>query len=104
MRTGFALYDVANYEEALFVFERMQWEAKEQKEQSLEAIALIWQGHMLDLLGRRDEAIRRYGQAAEMNLTDTQMHDQYGLRYEISPYAKERMAEPFQRIDNRTTD
>lgn len=104
MRTGFALYDVENYEEALFVFERMQWEAKEQKEQSYEAIALIWQGHMLDLLGRRDEAISRYSQAAAMNITDTQMHGQYGLKYEISPYAKERMAEPFQRIDNSTTD
>jgi hypothetical protein len=59
---------------------------------------------MLDLLGRREEAVSRYGQAAEMNLEDTWMHGQYGLKYEISPYAKERMAEPFLRIDNSTTD
>ncbi len=104
LRTGFALYDVKNYEEALFVFERMQWEAKEQEEKPYEAIALIWQGHMLDLLGRRDEAVSRYGQAAEMNLDDAWMHGQYEMKYEISPYAKERMTHPFQHIDNRTTD
>ncbi len=104
LRTGFALYDVENYVEALFVFERMQWEAGEKKEKRYEAVALIWQGHMLDLLGRRDEAVNRYGQAAGMNLSDTQMHGQYGLKYEISPYAKERMTEPFRRIDNSSTD
>jgi len=104
MRTGFALYDVENYEEALFVFERMQWVAVEKKEKTYEAVALIWQGHMLDLLGKRDEAFSRYGQAAEMNLEDTWMHGQYGLKYSLSPYAKERMNEPFQRINNSTTD
>jgi proline iminopeptidase len=104
LRTGFALYDEKNYEEALFVFERMQSVAAKQKEQTYEAVALIWQGHMLDLLGKRNEAVSRYGQAAEMNLDDTWMHGQYGLKYALSPYAKERMNEPFQRIDNRTTD
>ncbi|MGB3861058.1 MAG: alpha/beta hydrolase, partial [Candidatus Aminicenantaceae bacterium] len=104
LRTGFALYDMENYEEALFVFERMQWVAVEKKEKTYETVALIWQGHMLDLLRRRDEAVSRYGQAAEMNLEDTWMHGQYELRYSLSPYAKERMKEPFQRIDNRTTD
>jgi proline iminopeptidase len=104
LRIGFALYDVENYEEALFVFERMQWVASEEKEQTYEAVALIWQGHMLDLLGRRDEAVSRYGQAAEMNLEDTWMHGQYDMKYSLSPYARERMKEPFQRIDNRTTD
>jgi proline iminopeptidase len=104
LRTGFAQYDVENYEEALCVFERMQWVAVEKKEKTYEAVALIWQGHMLDLLGRRDEAVSRYGQASEMNLDDSWMHGQYGLEYSLSPYAKERMNEPFQRIDNRTTD
>lgn len=104
LRIGFALYDVENYEEALFVFERMQWVAVEKKEKTYEAVALIWQGHMLDLLGRRDEAVSRYGQAGEMNLDDTWMHGQYDMKYSLSPYARERMKEPFQRIDNRTTD
>lgn len=104
MRTGFALYDVENYEEALFVFERMQKAADDQEEQTLEAVALIWQGHMLDLLGKREEAVKRYSQAADMNLDDTWMHGQYDLKYSLSPYARERMGKPFERIANRDSD
>jgi len=104
MRMGFALYDVANYEEALFVFERMQKAADEQEEQALGAVALIWQGHVLDLLGRREEAVKRYSEAADMNLDDTWMHGQYDLRYSLSPYARERMGKPFERIANRDPD
>jgi proline iminopeptidase len=104
MRTGFALYDVENYEEALFVFEWMQKAADDQEEQTLGAVALIWQGHMLDLMGRRDEAVMRYSQAADMNLDDTWMHGQYDLKYSLSPYAQERMEKPFERIANRDPD
>ena len=104
MRTGFALYDGENYEEALVVFERMAEAAAEQEEMTYEALALIWQGHMLDLLDRREEALQRYSQAADMNLEDTWMHGQYGLKYSLSPYARERMKEPFKRIDNGDPD
>ena len=104
MRTGFALYDVENYTEALFVFERMRSAAVAKEQKPHEAIALIWQGHMLDLLGKRKEAMERYRQAADMNLEDTWMHGQYELRYSLSPYARERMKEPFKRIDNRDPD
>ncbi len=104
MRTGFALYDVENYAEALFVFESMQKAAEEQEEPTLKAVALIWQGHMLDLLGRREEAVKRYSQAADMNLDDTWMHGQYDLKYSLSPYARERMGKPFERIANRDPD
>jgi proline iminopeptidase len=104
MRTGFALYDVENYEEALFVFKRMETAADEQEEQNFVAVALIWQGHMLDLLGRREEAVKQYSLAAEMNIEDTWMHGQYDLKYSLSPYARERTGKPFERIDNRDPD
>ena len=104
MRVGFALYDVESYEEALFVFQRMQKAADELEEPTLKAEALIWQGHMLDLLGRREEAVERYSQAAGMNLDDTWMHGQYDLKYSLSPYARERMEKPFERIANRDPD
>jgi hypothetical protein len=39
-----------------------------------------------------------------MNLEDTWMHGQYDMRYSLSPYARERMQEPFKRIDNRNPD
>jgi len=104
LRTGFAHYDMEDYEEAFHVFERMQQKAEEQERDAYKALALIWQGHMLDLLGKREEAIRRYQQAAEMDLEDTHMHSQYGLKYSLSPYARKRMKAPFERVENRATD
>ena len=104
LRTGFALYDVEDYGEALSVFESMQSFALENNDEPYQAMALIWQGHVLDLSGRREEAIHRYSQAAEMHLDNSWMHGQYDLKYELSPYAQERMNDPFQRIDNRAAD
>lgn len=99
LRIGFALYDLKQYSEALYVFEQMaKVFGSNLKHQ---ALALIWQGHILDLSGKREEAIARYKKVADMNLNDQWQHSQYGLRYKLSPYAKERMASPFQRIENR---
>lgn len=104
MRIGFALYDVEQYDEALYVFGRMQQAAIEEKHAAHRAFALIWQGHMCDLMGKRQEAIRHYRLAAEMNIDDTWMHSQYGLKYTLSPYAKERIQNPFRRIENGAHD
>ncbi len=98
LRTGFALYDVERYADALGVFER--GEAKFGDRPQAKAVALIWQGHVLDLMGRRPEALERYRKAAEMGLSDTQMHSQYGLKYSLSPYARERLETPFKRLEN----
>jgi hypothetical protein len=37
-----------------------------------------------------------------MNVTGTFQHDQFGLRSAPSPYAAERLKEPFRRIENRS--
>ena len=55
---------------------------------------------MLDLLGRRLQAMEHYQQAADMNLKDSWTHSQYGLQYELSAYARERMERPFIRVEN----
>jgi proline iminopeptidase len=102
MRVGFALYDVERYAEALGVFERI--EAKFAEDPKMKAFGLIWQGHMLDLLGKRAEAVVRYRRAAGMNVTDSWMHGQYGMRYELSPYAGERLKTPFKRVENTSID
>lgn len=104
LRVGFAFYDVENYTEALFVFERMQSAAAGKEQKPHEAMALIWQGQMLDLLGKREDALKRYSLAADMNLDDTWMHAQYKMNYSLSPYAKKRMKEPFERIENSSLD
>jgi len=102
LRTGFALYDVERYADALTVFER--FETKFGGNPQMKAMGLIWQGHMLDLMGKRPEALACYRTAAEMNLSDTWSHGQYGLNYELSPYAKERLKTPFKRIENGILD
>lgn len=102
LRTGFALYDVERYAEALAVFERLETKFGDRPE--TKAMGLIWQGHMLDLMGKRAEALGRYQKAAEMNLADTWSHGQYGLSYELSPYARERLKTPFKRLENGMLD
>ena len=102
LRAGFALYDVERYADALTVFERL--EAKFGGNPQMKALGLIWQGHMLDLMGKRPEAGLRYRKAAEMNLSDTWMHSQYGLKYELGPYARERLKTPFKRLENNSLD
>ena len=99
LKLGFALYDAKRYEEALAVFRAMGDAAG--KNAFLSAVALVWQGHMLDLLGRRGEAVAVYEKAAGLGVNGSISHDQFGLRYAPSPYAAKRMAEPFTRVENR---
>ncbi|MFB0552299.1 MAG: hypothetical protein ACETWQ_03195 [Phycisphaerae bacterium] len=103
-RTGLALYDLKRYDDALTVFENMGEKAGESRVR--QAIALIWQGHMLDLLGRRDEAISTYQKVVEMDTKQELYvrHDQFGLAYHPSPYASERMSTPFNRVENLRDD
>ena len=104
LQVGFALYDVGNYREALIVFERMRDFARKRPNRGDETMALIWQGQMLDLIGKRGEAVECYKRAADMNITGSYQHDQFGLKYSLSPYAAERIKEPFHRIENRQKD
>lgn len=102
LKTGFALYDMGNYEAALEVFRKMEERARDNKLYS--GIALVWQGHMLDLTGRREQAIPVYQKVVDMNLNDTVRHDQFGLAYAPTPYAAERIQTPFVRVENNDAD
>lgn len=104
LRTAFALYDVEKYEEALYLFEKMEAYLKGKNRLDSEAMALVWQGHMLDLLGKREEAIARYKKAAQMNITQQWQHSQYKLVYKVSAYAEERTKTPFIRVENTDFD
>lgn len=101
LRLGFALYDVEMYEESQAVFKTFWSWAETNGEPAFSAIACIWAGHVLDLLDRRDQAIEWYQKAAEKDLDDTWSHGQYGMRYSLSPWARERIKTPFVRIENR---
>jgi tetratricopeptide (TPR) repeat protein len=97
-KIGFALYDAKRYDEALAAFEKMQETAN--ADPHTQTTAIIWQGHMLDLLGRRSEAVTKYQTIADARLKSGTAHAQYGLSYTFSSYAKERMSVPFAHIEN----
>jgi proline iminopeptidase len=100
LRLGCALYDAQRYEEALQAFVRLEEVSQESGDLDWEVVGIIWQGQMLDLLGRREEAIATYQRVVDMNPEGSMRHDQYGLSYEYGPYAAERLRAPFQRLEN----
>jgi len=95
LKLGFALYDAKRYAEALAVFRRMEQAG------AGAGVALVWQGHMLDLLGRREEAIAAYKRALVSNPLN--QHSQYGLVLNAE-YVKQRLQTPFSRVENRNED
>lgn len=101
LKVGFALYDYERYEDALTVFRKLEGAMGGGRNA---AVALIWQGHMLDLLGRREEAVAVYKKVAEMKANGVMQHSQFGLSYSPSPYAAERIKTPFVRVENQRQD
>jgi len=104
LRIGFALYDLKKYREALFVFVRLEERARRQGDLLSEVIALIWQGHMHDLLGNRSKALRCYQKVLKIDCPFKVMHAQYGLHYLPAEYARQRLKAPFQRVENQQED
>ena len=91
---GLALYDGEHYSEALEAFSRATEAAAEGS--LWRFTSLVWQGHLLDLLDRRDEALERYREALAAAGGHSMQHSQYGL--EISrAWVEERLREPFVR-------
>jgi tetratricopeptide (TPR) repeat protein len=103
-KVGFALYDMEQYGDALYVFENAENLGREQDQPAVIGVAKIWQGHMLDLLGERERARALYEEVAGMNLDRELSYSQYGMKYKISSWAKERLASPFQRVENQNPD
>jgi hypothetical protein len=56
--------------------------------------ALVWMGHISDLLGRRDEALACYAEALRHDTGLTLQHDQYGMRLD-KRWVEERLKSPF---------
>ncbi len=94
LRLGLALYDGMHYSEALEAFRGLQATAYDDQDRRF--LALAWQGQLLDLLGRRDEAVQAYGEALENDTGGTFRHDQYGMAINRS-WVERRLEEPFTR-------
>ncbi len=94
-RLGMVLFDDRYYHEALDAFTRAAaQDNRNNTEYSF--MYLVWQGQMLDLLGRREEAIRCYRQALDRDVHPEIQHSQYGLLIDRA-WAERKLEEPFER-------
>jgi serine/threonine-protein kinase len=92
-KLGMCLHDGGYYQEGLEAFQRME---KTGGQVPSPKWAIIWQGHMLDLLGRRKEALERYQTVLNGGGFPGVRHDQYGIVLDRR-WVEERIRNPYQR-------
>jgi len=93
-KLGLALYDGKYYQEAIEAFERVQTQGKD--DPARVSAAIVWQGHLYDLLGQRDKAVGRYKKALEQPVPPNVRHDQYRMHLNRE-WVEKRLQEPFRR-------
>jgi tetratricopeptide (TPR) repeat protein len=91
LKVGLLLYDGLHYPEAL---EAMTQAGESDAEWRF--AALVWQGHLLDLLGRRAEAVARYQEALKVPGARSMQHSQYNMVID-KKWVEERLKTPFER-------
>jgi tetratricopeptide (TPR) repeat protein len=90
-KLGLMLYDGRYYQEALAVMTQLA-----SSDSDWRFAALVWQGHLLDLLGRRAEAVARYQEALKFPGSPRMQHDQY--KFVINKqWVEDRLKTPFER-------
>jgi tetratricopeptide (TPR) repeat protein len=95
-KLGMTLYDGGHYEKALDAF---RYTSEHEKSPGLHFTAIVWQGHLLDLFGQREDALRCYDQASKHEAlkrdpTYECQHAQYHMRINRQ-WVEERLKTPF---------
>ncbi len=91
-KLGLTLFDGGYYRESFDAFQKLT----ELKPSELELFsALVWMGHLKDLTGSREEAVKYYTEALKHDAGETMRHDQYGLQINRA-WVEERLKTPFQ--------
>jgi tetratricopeptide (TPR) repeat protein len=93
VRLGLSLYDGAYYTEALDAFARLE---SASGDSTLRFMSLVWQGHLLDLTGRRTGAMAKYKAALAVEGNPTMRHDQYDMVIN-KKWVQARLWTPFKR-------
>lgn len=94
-RLGLLLYDTGQYAEALEAFGTLARLAGSLGTAAL--LAAVWQGHVLDLAGKREEALAAYREALSKWPQDFVLrHDQWGMRIDRK-WVEDRQTIPFAR-------
>ena len=94
LKLGLTLYDGKYYKEALEAFKETQAQAKGNLNDT--TTGLVWQGHILDLQGKREEALQCYREAMKDADSLKRRHDQYRMRLNRQ-WVEKRLEEPFVR-------
>jgi tetratricopeptide (TPR) repeat protein len=92
VRLFFALYDGRYYNEALETIQALAPAVQG----DMKFAALVWEGHLLDLLGRRTEAVAAYQEALKIPGQPSMRSDQYGMTID-KKWVEERLKTPFER-------
>jgi tetratricopeptide (TPR) repeat protein len=94
---GLELYDAKHYQEALEAFDQAV-NLQGDKPRRYGFGRIVWQGHMLDLLGQREKAVERYKEALRQYPGDAHriQHDNWGIWID-KKWIKERLETPFSR-------
>jgi tetratricopeptide (TPR) repeat protein len=93
-KLAMTLYDGRYYQEGLGAFGKAQATAGD--DTRLTFVAIVWQGHIFDLLGQREKAVSCYQKALEVPGPGETRHDQYHMRVNRE-WVQERLKEPFRR-------
>jgi tetratricopeptide (TPR) repeat protein len=93
-KLGLVLYDGKSYSEALEAFRQAAERSK--PDTNLHFVALVWQGHVLDLLGRREAAMQLYRAALKESGDHWMSHEQYHMKVDRA-WVEQRLKEPFRR-------
>ncbi len=92
-RLGLMLYDARHYAESLECFQKA---VETTVDKNYRFFALVWQGQLLDLMGRREAAVEAYKAAQATGSHEVFRHDQYGLQIDQN-WVQERLLTPFKR-------
>ncbi|MHC4220122.1 MAG: hypothetical protein ACYSU7_16880 [Planctomycetota bacterium] len=93
-KLGMTLYDGRHYPEALDAFRRVEDLADQ--DSAWWFASCVWQGQLLDLLDRREEALPCYQRALANSDGASMRHDQYGMKLDRA-WVEKRLQEPFER-------
>jgi hypothetical protein len=93
-RLALNLYDAKYYNDALTAFQQCAKYAAEEDPSKMGAV--VWQGHIMDLLGKRDRALNYYKEALKYAGENSMMHSQYHMIINRQ-WIEERLKIPFKR-------
>lgn len=93
-KLGLILFDGVYYEES---FDAFQWINELNPPEIPHFAALVWMGHLKDLMDNREEALKYYKEALKYDTGDTIFHNQIGMKINRQ-WVEERIKTPFIRM------